>query len=374
MRGAQPAGIYIHVPFCRRKCPYCDFYSLAYSDEAADTYTGALLRAMETQPFGEMAADTLYFGGGTPILLGPERLGRILDAARGAFSLGAEAEITLEANPAAAMAQELAALRKKGFNRISFGVQSLHDGELAALGRLHSAQEARRAILDAAAAGFENISADLMLAIPGQSEATMSASIAELASLPVNHISAYLLKVEEDTPFGRQKDALTLPDEDAAADLYLACVEGLAGQGFAQYEISNFAKDGAVSRHNLKYWQGEPYLGIGPAAHSFLVGRRFYFPRDLAAFLAAERPFTLTVDDGPGGGPEETLLLGLRLTEGVNLHDLPLPPEDRARLIKEARRLEGGGLTTVAGTRISLTPRGFLLSNSVITALLQQRE
>lgn len=363
-------GIYIHVPFCLRKCPYCDFYSLTYSDEAADAYAEALLRAIGTQPFGDFRADTLYFGGGTPILLGPERLGRVLEAARAAFSLPGDAEITLEANPHAAMAGELSALRQAGFNRISFGVQSLCDSELSALGRLHSAAEAKRAILDAAAGGFENISADLMLAIPGGTGESLAASVDGLAALPLSHISAYLLKLEEDTPFGRKKDALTLTDEDAAADLYLTCVSRLAEHGFAQYEISNFAKSGGVSRHNLKYWRGEPYLGIGPAAHSYLGGRRFFFPRNLAAFLAAERPFALTVDDGPGGDMEEALLLGLRLTEGVDVAALPVAPAERDSLIEKTRRLEAAGLTRVAGNRVSLTPQGFLLSNSVITALL----
>lgn len=356
-------GIYIHVPFCVRKCPYCDFFSVAYTEGLADAYTAAILRAIATQPYGTLRAGTLYLGGGTPILLGAERLGRILAACREAFGLGEGSEITLEANPAATMGDTLEALREAGFNRISFGVQSLEDGELTALGRLHSAAEARQAILDAAAAGFRDISADLMLGIPGQTGESLAATLGGLCALPVNHISAYLLKIEEGTPFWAQKSALSLPGEDAAADRYLECVEGLEARGFAQYEISNFAREGRVARHNLNYWQCGEYLGIGPAAHSHLRGGRFYFPRDLAGFLAAEAPFALTVADGDGGGEEERLLLGLRLTGGID--GAPYPA-----LLQKAAELAGHGLVRVAGSNVALTVEGFLLSNAVIGALL----
>lgn len=363
-------GIYIHVPFCLRKCPYCDFYSLPYSDAPADEYVDAVLRAMKSHPFGQVRADTLYFGGGTPILLGPARLRRMLDAARETFSLTDDAEITVEANPAAAMRETLVQLREAGCNRLSFGVQSLEDGELTALGRPHDARQAVQAIRDAAEAGFDDISADLMLAIPGQTEESLARSIRGLTALPVNHISAYLLKIEPGTPFFDEADTLALPDEDEAAERYLTCVRLLEESGLHQYEISNFARGGRASRHNLKYWRCEEYLGIGPAAHSCFGGRRFFFARELAAFLAAPQPFTLIVDDGPGGGFEEEAMLGLRLSEGLTLSGMRAPPANAGAVLGKAKELAAHGLARVDGDTVALTPQGFLLSNSVIAALL----
>lgn len=363
----EPVGIYIHIPFCRRKCPYCDFYSLPFADAIADSYTDAVCRALRTQPFAASGADTVYFGGGTPSLMGAQRLGQILAAVADAFPLSAGAEISIEANPTAALLDELPALRATGINRISFGVQSLVDSELRALGRRHSAADARNAILAAERAGFAAISADLMLAIPGQTRESLAGSIDGLAALPLQHVSAYLLQIEEGTPFGAQKNALSLPDEDAEADLYLDAVYRLEQHGFAQYEISNFARDGAECRHNLIYWRCGAYLGIGPAAHSHWNGRRMYFPRDLAAFLAAPEPFALLVDDGAGGGFEEDAMLRLRLREGFSV-----PPDHpaAARLLQTARQLQTQQLVRVRGSTISLTPEGFLLSNSVTGTLL----
>lgn len=366
-----PIGIYIHIPFCVSKCPYCDFYSVQFTEEAADAYVEAVLRAIESHPFGELTADSLYFGGGTPSILGAKRLGRLLVACVQRLGLDRDtAEITLEANPTLSISSGLEILRTMGFNRISFGVQSFQREELAALGRTHSVALAHRAILHAKRAGFENISADLMLAIPGQTLESLTQSVETLAALPVTHISAYLLKIEDGTPFGAKKDALDLPDEDATAQLYLECVELLQNRGFAQYEISNFAKPGYTSRHNLKYWEGRPYLGIGPGAHSCMEGKRFYFPKDLAAFTDATAPFSLTVDDGPSGGFEETAMLSLRLNKGLKLASTTLPQEDANRMLQKAYKLSERGLTLVEGNTISLTPAGFLLSNSVTAALL----
>ena len=366
-----PIGVYLHIPFCLRKCPYCDFYSLSFSEGAADTYTRALVRAIELQPFGEIACDTLYFGGGTPCLLGAQRLGDVISAARNHLGLTGNAEITLEANPGAVSPQQLADMRQAGFTRISFGVQSMLDAELAALGRIHTANEAREAILAAHAAGFAHISADVMLGIPLQTPKSLAQSLSALTALPISHLSAYLLKIEEHTPFFAQKNAL--PNEDTAAELYLNCVSLLKKAGFAQYEISNFAKSGAVSRHNLKYWRCESYLGLGPAAHSFVNGKRFYFPPDAAAFQNAADPFALLVQDGAGGDAEEALLLGLRLCEGIDAASLQSRfGINAAALLHGACAPNFGGLVTVNGSNISLTPEGFLLSNSIIATLLQQ--
>lgn len=363
----MPVGVYIHVPFCRRKCPYCDFYSLTFDDVAADAYTEAVLRAIRTQPYGDFTADTVYFGGGTPSLLGAERIGRILNA----LTTTPDAEITVEANPASTLPEALTELRDCGVNRISLGVQSMQAGELRSLGRPHSPDDARRAITAAAEAGFDDISADVMLAIPGQSRSSLAATIAELADLPVNHISAYLLKIEENTPFFAQKERLALPDEDETAELYLECVGLLERQGFSQYEISNFARDGNVSRHNLRYWRCEEYLGVGPSAHSYMSGRRFFLPRDLDGFMSADEPFSLAADDGEGGSFEEQIMLRLRLSEGIDISRLRLSTESAERLLTKALELAAAGLVRVNGDNIALTPEGFLLSNSVIFALIE---
>lgn len=370
LRGA-PAGVYLHVPFCLRKCPYCDFYSVSFDGDLADSYVEAVLRTVRDPAFRGIRADTLYFGGGTPSLLGPGRVARLLDACVSAFGLEEGAEITLEANPAAASGAALTAFRRAGVNRLSVGVQSLSDGELAVLGRLHSAGAAAETLRAAETAGFRHISADLMLAVPGQTPESLSASIEALAALPVDHVSAYLLKVEEGTPFWEQRKSLPLPGEDEEAERYLQCVEELTVRGFRQYEISNFARPGGEALHNKKYWKGEPYLGIGPGAHSFLAGRRSFFPRDLEGFIRAKRPAALREDDGPGGGPAERAMLALRLTEGIGPGEAFLSPEQWEDLRAAAKPLEIHGLVTGESGRVALTPQGFLLSNRVIAALLE---
>jgi len=333
-----------------------------------DTYTTGLIAAIENHPFGSLHADTLYLGGGTPSLLGERRLCDILEAAVRSFGLDSESEITLEANPESVSPALLAGLRRAGYNRISFGVHSLDDGELAVLGRAHSAQQAREAVLAAHGAGFENISADLMLAVPGQNPDTLSRSIRILGELPLTHVSAYLLKLEPDVPLAQKKTAL--PTEDAAADLYLQCVNELAATGFAQYEVSNFARPGYQSRHNLKYWRREPYLGLGPAAHSFMDGRRFFFPRELECFLGG-RPFDHLQYEPPSPAIEEELMLRLRLAEGFDTALLIPCGVDPAPLLKKAGQLAVHGFCRVEGGVVALSARGFLLSNSITADLLE---
>jgi oxygen-independent coproporphyrinogen-3 oxidase len=358
------AGIYVHVPFCRAKCPYCDLYSSAADEDAYDRYTRALLRAIDGAPF-DLVADTLYFGGGTPTLLGADRLLKIKDAAAARFGL-CGAEITVEANPGTVTPPLFRQLVEGGFSRASFGVQSTDDAVLRTLGRRHSAAQAFEAIEAAHVAGFLHISADLMLAVPGQDIAGICRDVDALAALPVDHISAYILKIEPGTPFEK---TCAPPDGDFAADCYLAAAEQCEARGFLQYEISNFAKSAAAqSRHNMKYWRCAPYLGLGPAAHSFADGRRFFFPRDTDAFCRADNPFSLIADDGEGGGFEERVMLGLRLADGIDPGDFP---EYKEALLRRAEPLRALGLLREDKTRIALTKKGFLVSNRVIAALLE---
>lgn len=357
-------GVYLHVPFCAAKCPYCDFYSQRGTAADYDRYLAAMFKAIGKFN-GALKADTIYFGGGTPVLLGAERLIVLLNAVKGRFGEN-PTEVTIEANPCSVDEPFLHQLVEGGFNRISFGVQSMNDDTLRTLGRRHSAERASEVILAASRAGFEHISADLMLAVPGQDLEEIGTSIKALAALPVDHLSAYLLKIEPDTFFAKR---YADPDEDFAADCYLKMVESCQQYGFAQYEISNFAKrKSAQSLHNLKYWRCQPYLGIGPAAHSFYNGRRFYFPRNFAAFTTAENPWDITVDDGLGGDEDERLMLGLRLSEGIRFDNFSANVAERIK--KKVAPLKSAGLLNINDMGISLTTQGFLLSNAVIAALL----
>lgn len=348
----NPRGLYIHVPFCLSKCPYCDFYSVKFSQQAAREYAGAVIRNLSrcNEAFG-----TVYFGGGTPVLLAPY-MAEILNA----INIKSGAEITAEANPCMCIPKTLEQLLTAGVNRLSIGVQSLDDSELSALGRRHTAAQAQQAVLAAKAAGFDNISADIMLAVPNQTRETLVETISRLGQLPLTHISAYLLKLEQGTPFGSAPPIL--PDEDETAELYLAAVEQLSRQGFKQYEISNFAKAGFESRHNLIYWRRGEYLGIGPAAHSFYNGKRFAVPRDLQKFLDSPAQEEIITDENPNEA-EESIMLGLRLAEGIP-EILWKPLESRLRFIpRDYYRIDGG--------RLALTPKGFLLSNEIIAILTE---
>ncbi len=362
-------GLYVHVPFCISKCPYCDFYSIPLpSPLTLDDYTDEVCRRLRAlSPC--TPSDTLYFGGGTPSLLGGERLARIIRAARDVL-LTEDAEITLEANPADRLYDTFSAFAAVGGNRVSMGMQAATADGLSALGRRHTPQELDNAVDDLHRAGITNLSLDLMLATPSQTTADIDRAVALCRDYDAQHASAYLLKVEPNTPFGKHPPVL--PDEDTAADLYLHACQALEAAGFEQYEISNFAKGGKVSRHNLKYWLSEPYIGIGPAAHSFIRGKRYYMPRSLQAFLAGEDPTEDLIDtDGiPPASEEEFALLRLRLTEGLRADAFearfarPIP----AAWLTNAAALPKHLVCTSHG--IALTREGFLLSNALIARIL----
>ena len=364
-------GIYIHVPFCRSKCPYCDFYSLTNTDEQTkDAYTAAVERALlRVRERGIDEADTLYFGGGTPSLLGGERMARIMRAA--APLLDGTPEITLEANPADDLAPTLQAFAAAGGNRLSMGMQSYSPAELQFLGRRHDNDQLERAMEAAFDVGIDNISLDMMLGLEGQTTETVAASVDACRRLGASHVSAYLLKVEPNTPFGRQ--TLSLPDEETTADLYLFACKRLERAGYRQYEISNFAADGKKSRHNLKYWNGDPYIGIGPAAHSFWDGKRLAYPRSLEYFLKDGAPQVESTDETAfvDGSEEEYALLRLRLTEGLTEQGFfdrfqkPIPAAWRER----AKALPPH-LVTADADGIRFSREGFLLSNALLTRIL----
>ena len=359
-------GIYIHVPFCGRKCAYCDFYSVSWTKTAAEEYTAAVLRNIRYYGETEQAVDTVYFGGGTPSLLTAVQIGSMIGAVRSSFCLEEGAEITLEGNPCTLDPRRLSELRSVGVNRLSIGIQSMKDDELKALGRVHTAERAERAVLDAAAAGFDNISCDLMIALPGQRPEDMRYSAERITALPIQHISSYILKTEKGTPFDCEEIRKKLPGEDETAALYLEMTELLEKKGFMQYEVSNYAKKGFESRHNCRYWKCEDYLGIGPSAHSCYKGRRFAVERDFADFVGSSVQ-NITVTDEHPCGFEEYAMLRLRLREGLRFCDTG---EHRAEIEKKLPPLIRAGYALSDGERVWLTPKGFLMSNSVIEYLV----
>ncbi|MBQ4051077.1 MAG: radical SAM family heme chaperone HemW [Oscillospiraceae bacterium] len=352
-------GLYIHVPFCASKCAYCDFYSRVRRDQLPD-YHAALKREISGWKEKGVKADTLFFGGGTPSLLTPEQIDELIVLCREVFSL--EGEITMEANPDTVTPESLRGYRAAGVNRLSFGVQSAIDSELKLLGRKHTFADAERAVYAARDAGFDNLTLDLMLGIPEQTADSLQMTLERIMSLRPEHLSCYLLKIEEGTVFYKRQMGSLCADEDTTADFYLAVCDHLKKLGYRHYEISNFALPGYESRHNLKYWRCEDYLGFGPAAHSCFGGRRFYHPADLAAYISGSAP----VDDGPSGSAEEKLMLALRLEEGAG----PLPGYDWEALRKRCAPYLKAGLMTEKDDRLSFTEEGFLLSNSLLAEIL----
>lgn len=355
-------GIYLHIPFCAKKCPYCDFFSVPYHKETAEVYVGAILRNLEAYHVAD-TVDTIYFGGGTPSLLSVNQIYRILEGCANYLHLDENPEITLEFNPTGKRSAYLHELKSIGVNRLSIGTQSFSD-DLCHLGRTHKAEDGKNAVLSAYAAGFTNISCDLMLACPEQTESVLRKTLDELVQLPVTHVSAYLLQVEEGTPLSQNDELLSLcPDEDGAADLYLQAVHTLEAAGLHQYEVSSFARTGYESRHNLKYWLCESYLGIGAGAHSCYNARRFSVPKDITTFCIAKKQPELLLSEHPCDA-EERLMLALRLTRGVPKSQLSQSARNKLPLF-----IKAGYLRKQDG-RISLTPEGFAVSNIVIAELL----
>ncbi len=323
-------------------------------------YVAALIREI-IQWGGKIGRpiDTVYFGGGTPSLAA-EHLPMIMSVIKTAFKVLNNAEITMEMNPANNCKEVLQLALKAGVNRLSIGAQSSNDSELQILGRRHTASQTAETVRLARQMGFDNISLDIMLGLPHSTPESLEKSLKFITDLKPQHISAYILKIEKNTAFSKIYDTLNLPDEDKAADQYLQMCEYLENKGYEHYEISNFAKPQKESRHNLKYWELEEYLGIGPCAHSFLDGKRFFYSRDIKEFINGTSP----LPDGEGGNEEERIMLSLRLKKGLVI-------ELNEKLRKKCKLLENSGLLKAEKDRIILSDKGMLLSNSIITEILE---
>ena len=368
--------LYIHVPFCRRKCRYCAFYSepLPRGDEARpELWADALLEEMrlEAEVLGRRSVETVFFGGGTPSLLSPSLTGRILDEAAALFSLEAGAEISMEANPESMTEEKARGFRAAGVNRVSLGVQALDDELLAVLGRVHDKKAALAAFSALRKAGFTNTGLDLMWGLPGQSAADWKAQLAEACALSPEHLSCYGLMLEEGTPLFREREKLPLPSEEEAAAMYEEGGALLEAAGYRQYELSNYAKEGFACRHNEGYWQGKDYLGLGPAAVSCLGNVRRSNKADLEAWLSAVGRGERAAETEALGfteRAEEMVMLGLRTARGLELEAYRALTgrdfeKDNEALIRELLHL---GMAGREGGRFFLTRKGMLLSSSVM--------
>ena len=361
----ETVSLYLHFPFCVKKCAYCAFFSEPCRDEELkDEYAKALIRRIESMP--QFGVKTVYFGGGTPTLMGPKRLCAVLDAVTGRCRVNRDAEITVEANPGTVDAEALASLASGGFNRISLGMQSANDRTLSLLGRIHNNGDFLRCFDDAAKC-FDNISVDMIFAVPGDEEAETLEQIRRIAP---KHVSAYSLMLEEGTPLYARRHEYVFPDEDAEEAQYDTICRALRDEGYTHYEISSFALPGYESKHNTVYWERGEYIGLGPGAHSFYKGRRFSVEKDTKKFIRNScLPFLSDTDFEsespitPEEAEEERIMLGLRLKKGVML---------KGKRLKAAADAAKRGYGDIKNGVFALNEKGFRVSNAVIAKILAE--
>ena len=372
-------GLYIHIPFCKSKCLYCDFYSLPQSESMMDRYTAALVKHLEelAPRAAGSRVTTVYFGGGTPSYLGVKRLKLLLSRIKKLYHVEKGAEITLEANPESlGEAKIVRTLRRAGFNRVSLGVQSASNEELHAVGRIHTFEQVEQAVAAVRKGKIKNLSLDLIYGLPGQTMDSWQQTLETVAALAPEHLSCYGLKIEEGTPLYTMQDSLVLADDDLQADMYLWAVEYLKQQGYEHYEISNFAKSEHFSRHNMKYWKLMEYMGFGPGAHSDVGGVRYSYVRDIRSYCTCVESGTGELVDqqeriAPRDRDTEYIMLGLRTSHGINKTTfenrfrLPFAPIEAA-----LEKFRASGHTINENGHWHLTAEGFLISNTIILAAL----
>jgi oxygen-independent coproporphyrinogen-3 oxidase len=376
---AGPAGVYVHFPFCAARCTYCDFPTVAGRDSEIEDYLEALDREIEGgQPDLPAAVDTIYLGGGTPSRMSADQVHRVIRALRRRFDLHDGAEVTLEGNPESLTRERLGGYREAGVTRVSVGIQSLDDGVLRDTRRPHDAAGGLAAVARARACGFTEINVDLIAGLPGEALGIWSESVRTMLDSEPSHVSVYLLETDKHTPLSRavRSGRTRAASEDALVSAYRHSVEVLGDHGLEQYEISNFARPGSRSRHNLKYWSDQPYGGFGLGAHAYVGGRRRSNLRDLDAYLrrvaAGEDPVEWEDPWDPRRRLAEALILGLRLAEGVDLHGLgERYGTDVGALFERAwDRARAAGVIEWHGSRVALTPSGRLCSNELFAELI----
>ncbi|MBF0345877.1 MAG: radical SAM family heme chaperone HemW [Nitrospirae bacterium] len=364
IRGAVRTGyLYIHIPFCLKKCGYCDFYSIVLDDSTTAPYLDALKGELLLRRRELGLIRTIFIGGGTPALLEASALAALMAFIQRNFKLAPDVEVTIEANPLTIDSPKLDILRSSGINRLSLGVQSLDDGVLRTLGRLHDARQAHKAI-EAVVRSFDNFSIDLIYAVPGQSLDSWRTTLLEVLSYTPAHVSAYELSIEPSVPLARA--GLVLPSEDVAIGMFELVADCLTQSGYLHYEISNYARPYFQCFHNLNYWRSGQYVGIGAGAHSYVDGRRFSNVADVKTYIAAISASKLAIEGIEEVTPqlafEESIFLGLRTTEGVKVA--------KSRIVSE---LETEGLVLYENGALRLTRKGMLLSNRVIAEVIQNQ-
>ena len=370
------AGVYLHIPFCKSRCSYCDFATDVYrSGEAVERYVRALCDEIPGSTGGGATVDTIYFGGGTPSLLTPEQVEDVLRAVEGWFEVEPTPEITMEMNPATVTAETLAGYRSLGVNRASFGVQTFNDRDLKLLARGHNADDARKTFELLRDAGFDNISFDLIIGLPGQTIEDWERNLDEALKMDPEHLSLYLLEIHEGTPLAEQvrSGRRPKPDEELAAEMYELMQERVGSAGFNQYEISNFAKPGFESLHNTKYWRLDPVYGYGVSAHSFDGYQRFANERDTAKYVQRiEELGVAEVSREQIDAASEYVFLGLRMTDGVDLqdHQKRFGADLLEKYRAELEALSNVGLVEIESGRLRLTRKGMLFSNEVFASFV----
>ncbi|MBQ7052350.1 MAG: radical SAM family heme chaperone HemW [Clostridia bacterium] len=379
----QVISLYIHIPLCVKKCAYCDFASFAGRMAHRDRYVQAVCREIRAQAafFGKRSLRSVFFGGGTPTLLTGAQIRAIMDTVRECFVLLPDAEISMEGNPGTLTRDNLKAYRAAGVNRLSLGVQSMDDGLLAAIGRIHTAAQAEEAAAMAREAGFDNLNLDLMYGLPGQSAAQWRETLQKAIALSPEHLSCYSLILEEGTPLYEAVQAgmcAALPCDNIIEEMDGITARLTRENGYAHYEVSNYARPGRTCRHNVVYWECEPYLGVGLGAHSDVDGRRFYNPEDWEAYLEmAESGETARQTEGENRREDrmfERMMMGLRQVQGVDMarfeQDFSVKPEDVWPETLE--RMTNGGMMEKRGSRLRLTERGMQVMNGVLVELMDE--
>jgi oxygen-independent coproporphyrinogen-3 oxidase len=372
-------GVYIHIPFCASKCGYCDFYSLSDCAGRMGSYMDALISHIQeaASTMAPYYIDSVYFGGGTPSYFGAKRLMEVFNALKRTGKVLKSAEVTVECNPDSVTAHDLRLMKKAGVNRISLGVQSASDDLLKIIGRRHNFAQVKKAVQAIRREGFENLSLDIIYGLPNQTKADWADTLAQVLALEPEHISCYGLKLEEGTPmYDQYRDSPVIPTDDEQADMYLYAVETLAHYGYGQYEISNFAKRGFYSRHNMKYWSLDDYLGFGPGAHSCIGDTRYSFVRDLEQYILGVTQGDNIIDEYEKldelDRAAEYIMLGMRRGRGISREEYHrIYRSDFAPLEELLKEYEKDGWTKQVNERWCFTPSGFLLSNILIGSLLE---
>lgn len=376
---AKRLGVYIHIPFCASKCGYCDFYSLSGCDHMMPDYQDALIDHIEesAQSLKSYEVDSVYFGGGTPSFYGADRIVEIFNTLKLNGNVRLDSEVTVECNPDSTSLNALKLLREEGVNRLSLGVQSANNDLLKLIGRRHNFQQVKRSMQDARDAGFDNISLDLIYGLPSQSKSDWAETLARIIELHPEHISCYGLKLEEGTPmYERYKGSPILPDDDEQADMYFYAADVLERYGYKQYEISNFAAKGFESKHNLKYWNLDDYMGFGPGAHSCVGNLRYSFVKDLKQYISGVARGVSIIDEyrqiDPMERAVEYIMLGMRTSNGISEHDYRTRCQcDWRPIHKVLLAFAEKGWAEKTGDRWHFTVPGYLISNTLIGILLE---